>query len=152
MKTTYSTALAARCAAFNATHAEINRLAPLYRAAFSAFHGQHVTTAAGDYLAKIRKTLPAASPDVQIYSPHVGCFVVKTWATGGNSTHYAEAYFYAFSKAQDGTAEALKWEFEPYRTDFSPESVQAARAVLKAAKDAVSKAESAVAPFGEFDR
>lgn len=149
---TYSTALAARCAAFNIAHAEINRLAPLYRAAFSAFHGQHVTTAAGDYLAKVRKTLPAASPDVQIYSPHVGCFVVKVCTSSGNSAHYAEAYFYAFSKNHDGTAAPLAWEFEPYRTDFSPESVQAARAALKEAKEAVDRAESAVAPFGEYDR
>ena len=149
---TYSTPLLARCAAFNAAHAEINRLAPLYRAAFAPFHGQSVTTASGDYLAKIRKTLPAASPDVQIYSPHVGCFVVKVCTSDGNHAHYAEAYFYAFSKAHDGTAEALKWDFEPYRTDFTPEGVEAARVALRAAKDAVSKAESAVAPFGEFDR
>lgn len=151
MKKTYSTALAARCAAFNAAHAEINRLAPLYRAAFAKFHGQHVTTAGGDYLAKIRKTLPPASPDVQIYSPHVGCFVVKVWTSDGHCAHYAEPYFYAFSKNHDGTTAPLAWEFEPYKTDYTPEGIAEARKAAEIAEKAAQDAKSACGPFGLHD-
>lgn len=149
----HTTALAARVAAFNRAHAEVNRLAPLYRAAVAPFIGRKVITAAGDYTAAIRKVFPAADPSVQVYSPHKGCFVVKTCEPYGDHTCvYAESYFYAFTVAHDGTAEPLAHPFEPLRTDYTVDSVTAARKAAEAAREAARQAENACGPFGMYDR
>ncbi len=147
----HKTALAARVAAFNKAHAEINRIAPLYRAALAPFIGQHITTAQGEYLAKVKKTFPA-SP-LQVFSPHKGCFVVKVCEPYGDHTCvYAEPYFYACTVSHNGNAEALSHEFEPLRTDYTVESVQDAREAAEVAREAARQAENACAPFGQYDR
>ncbi len=148
----HTTALAARVAAFNRANAEINRLAPLYRAAVAPFIGRKVITAAGEYTAAIRKVFPA-HPSVNVYSPHKGCFTVKVCeAYGDHSCVYAEPYFYAFTVAHDGTAEALTHPFEPLETAFTVDGVTAARKAAEDARKAARQAENACGPFGLYDR
>jgi len=144
--------LAAKVAATNEANAEVNRLAPLYRALFAEYISQKVTKADGSLLAKVKARLPA-SP-LQVYSPHVGCFVVKTSASyGDHFCTYAESYFYAFTvNRQTGFAEPLQWEFEPYRADYTPEAIQALRQKTAAAEKAFDDAKSELGAFGMYDR
>ena len=147
----HSSALAAKVAAVNAANAEVNRLAPLYRALFAEYIGQKVTKADGSLLAKIQARLPASS--LQVFSPHVGCFVVKTYEQSNGIAYYAEPYFYAFTvNRQTGFAEALQWDFEPYRADYTPEAIQALRQKTAAAEKAFDDAKSELGTFGMYDR
>lgn len=151
-KEIHSTSLAAKVAAFNRANTEANRLAPLYRAAMQQFIGLRVTTASGEYLAKVSKVFPVASDGVQVFSPHKGCFVVKTCERyAEHSCIYAEAYFYAFSIGPDGTANEPQSEFSPLRTDYTSEEITRLRAIAEQAREAARQAENACAPFGEYD-
>lgn len=151
--TTHASALAAKVAAFNRAHTEVNRLAPLYRAAVAPFFGKKVTTAQGDYTAAIRKVFPVVGEGVQVHSPHKGCFVVKTCEHyGDHACVYAEPYFYAFTLDREGNAQPLAHEWEPLRTDYTEEKVIELRKVAETAREAARAAESALAPFGEYDR
>jgi len=144
--------LAARVAAMNAAHAEVNRLAPIYRAIFAEYIGQKVTKADGSLLAKIKARLPESS--LQVYSPHVGCFVVKTSASyGDHFCTYAEPYFYAFTENRHAghICEKLGHEFEPFRADYTAEEVCQLRKTAEEAREAARNAESACSPFGLYD-
>jgi len=147
----HPSALAAKVAATNAANAEVNRLAPLYRAIFAEYIGQKVTKADGSLLAKIQARLP--SSPLQVYSPHVGCFVVKTHEQSNGIAYYVEPYFYAFTvNRQTGLCEALQWAFEPYRADYTPEAIQALRQKTAAAEKAFDDAKSELGTFGMYDR
>ena len=155
MKTSHSSILAARVAAVNRAHSIFNEIAPLYRGAITPFLGQKVIKADGTYLEKVKKAFPVLSPsaDAQVYSPHLGCFVVKTSENySDHSCVYAEPYFYAFTVNQAGIAEPLKHEFEPFRTNYSAKLVEFAREEAEEAEETARLAKAECEPFGMFDR
>jgi hypothetical protein len=151
--------LAAKVAAINAAHAETNRLAPLYRALFARYIGAKVTKADGSLLAAIAKQLPEAAPGFQVFSPHVGCFVVKTSrqtapdSNGFSIAHYAEPYFYAFTldRHAGNVCQALRHEWEPLRADYTVEGVQEIRAKVEEAEETARKLAADLGPFKMSD-
>ena len=154
-KTSHSSILAARVAAVNRANSIVNEIAPLYRGAITPFLGQKVIKADGTYLEKVKKAFPVVSPsaDAQIYSTHLGCFVVKTSENySDHSCVYSEPYFYAFTVNREGVAEALQWKFEPFRTDYTVTGVTISRTHAEELEEMARKAKAECDPFGMFDR
>lgn len=155
MKIQHKTILAARVAAVNRANSIVNEIAPLYRGAITPFLGQKVIKANGEYLEKVKKAFPVLPPsaDAQIYSPHLGCFVVKVSENySDHSCVYAEPYFYAFYVNQQGIAEAARSEFVPLRTDYTVTGVTIARTHAEELEEMARKAKAECEPFGMFDR
>jgi len=140
-----SPALLAKIRVINAVNAEVNRLAPLFRAYFAPYIGQKVTKADNSLRKSVAAGLPKSS--FQVYSPHVGCFVVKTHEVVDGITQYGEAYFYAFNESREGICEGLKWEWIDYKSDHNAETVLATREKLEKLRDEVRALESEVSPF-----
>lgn len=147
--------LAAKVAATNAANAEVNRLAPLYRALFAQYIGAKVVKADNSLLAAIKAKLPEAAPGFQVYSPHVGCFVIKTSRqTVDGIAHYAEPYFYAFTldTHAGNVCQALAHEWEPLKTGYTVEGIQDLRAKVEAAEEVARNLASELGNFGKYDR
>lgn len=140
-----SNALLAKIHAVNAVNAEINRLAPLYRAHFAPHVGERVTTNDGSLRKSAAKGLPSSS--LQMFSPHKGCFVVKTHKIADGVAHYAENYFYAFTESREGICEPLKWEWVDYKTNYSAQEIMATREKIDKLRAELSDLESEVNPF-----
>ncbi len=150
----HASALSAKVAATNAANAEVNRLAPLYRALFAQYIGAKVVKADNSLLAAIKTKLPTPSPGFQVYSPHVGCFVVKVCVPyGEHSCVYAEPYFYAFTLDRHAgcVCQALGHEWEPLKADYTVEGVQSLRAEVEKAEEALRELSSGLGPFTKGD-
>jgi len=140
-----SNSLLAKIRAVNAVNAEVNRLAPLFRAYFVPFFGQRVTKIDGTLRRSVSAGLPKTS--FHIYSPHVGCFTVKTHETVDGIVHYGEAHFYAFTESHEGICEGLKWEWVDHKTDYCAETILATRKKIEKLREELSALESEVSSF-----
>jgi hypothetical protein len=153
MKTT----LEAKVEARNLVAAEHNRLLPLLAAAFAPLVGQKILKADGSLMEKVIVKVMAPvvpSAGIQIYklsSNYSLAFVVKACVLcdkGG--CVYDEATVYV-GELDGSTLKALIAP-QPLPTGYTVAGVLEARKNLEAAKAAFSKAESAVWPFGSYDR
>lgn len=164
----HANALAAKVAAVNRANAEARRLYPLLVAAFAPYYGQKVIKVNGDVLASVEKTLPPlpgwgdTANRLCVYRNRVSSYalsyVVKVSENyagpHGDQCVYHEVTIYPCdldgpnAKAPSGGGE---WVLTA-RTDWTAEEVSALRVTAAKAREAARNAESALQPFGEYDR
>jgi hypothetical protein len=153
MKTT----LEAKVEARNLVAVEHNRLLPLLAAAFAPLVGQKILKVDGTLLEKYKNIAPLApffTKELSIYrlsSSYSLAFVVKACVLCDRGGYvYDEATVYVGEL--DGAVLKALIAPQPLPTGYTVEKVLEARKALEAAKAAFSKAESAVWPFGSYDR
>lgn len=162
MKTNYQThanALAAKVAAVNAANEAANELRPVLLATFAPFMGQKILKTDGTLLEKVRKIVPELPGTValSVYRHSTSyslVYYVKTChGYGEHSCVYHEAAVYV-GELDGATLKPLP-PVNPqpnFRTDYTEAEIFDLRQKCKAAKEAARAAESALFPFGEFDR
>jgi hypothetical protein len=150
------TVLETRVKGVNKANAFANELWPRLVAVFAPFVGQKIEKVDGPLLAKIQKLVDALNlpnGDIHVYR-HVSnyslAYTVKTCECTNGIAHYFEQTLY-IGKMNNGVLVELK-ELEPFKTDYTAENVLKAREAYKVAKEAADKAQSALYPFGEYDR
>ena len=135
-----------------------NVVYPRFREAFTPFMGAKIYKADGSLVAKAKATAndlmgKIETRGISIYrypSPYSLVYVIKGSTQVGHIAYYHEESVY-LAEIEKGVM--TKWYDPPaFPCDFSVDSVLAAREALKAAKEALSKAESDLFPFGEYDR
>lgn len=160
--TAHSSALAAKVAAYNRVGQVANEIAPALFAAIAPFYGQKVLKADGVLTQKVRDALNPFLPtrgafpsfDVWLSSGrgYSLTVTVKTCETFNGNAFYAEATIY-LAKITGTIAE--QWDgapFSPFRTDYNADTVRELRKAYEVARKAANEAESALFPFGEYDR
>ena len=149
-------ALAAKVAAVNSANKYRNEIAEKWFAFFAPLDGQKVLKADGAFLQKIAESFPVLpnSPALSVYqhsSRYSLCWVVKACELyGEHSCIYHESALYIANF--DGAILKNMHTFEPARCDYTVAEVQNLRDNLRAARKALNHAESALGPFGEYDR
>lgn len=149
--------LTARVKARNLANKMANELSRKYAEAFAPFIGKQIDKVDGDFLEKVKKIVPADPnvPGVSTYRNKTRydlVFYVKVCVNveGEGTCVYEEQSMY-IGKLDGQVLTALTPR--PDRpTDYSVEKVLALRKAYEAAKNAASEAESALFPFGEYDR
>ncbi len=155
--TKHASALAAKVAAVNAANAYANELRPALVAALVPFIGSKVLKVTGELLEKVKAALPDFSHTVSfsIYrhrSNYSLAWTVKTCELyGEHSCIYHETTVYVCD-LDNGVAKPLTGTVSTFRTDYTEREVFDLRAACSAAKQAARTAESALFPFGEYDR
>lgn len=150
------TTLEAKVEARNLVAVEHNRLLTVLAAAFAPLVGQKILKADGSLLAKFESLAPRAvgGPLFSIYklsSAYSLAFVVRSRVNcGDHGCVYDEATVYVGDL--DGAVLKGLIAPQPLPTGYTVAGVLEARKNLAAAKEAFSKAESAVWPFGSYDR
>lgn len=149
------TQLQAKIEARNIVNAEHNRLLPLMRAAFAPLVGKKVLKVDGTLLGTLKDVVPACSPAIlnsyKLNSNYSLAFVVRACVSDvGNVCAYDEATIYVGNL--DGQNLASLIEPQPLPVGYTEAQVLAARAELREAQEALRKAESKLASFGEYDR
>lgn len=164
---TFETQLDAKVYARNRVAQKINELAPALIAALTPFVGQKVMKIGGmvqKVQAIVDSILPANGPGAEFHIYRYGSDYSLTWTVKldafykqGNprfadyTPHISVEESFYVGHLQGAILEKM-YENTPRRTDYTVHEVKAARLALEAAKAAVSKAQSALCPFDEFDR
>ena len=151
-------ALAAKVAAVNMANEYANELRPILLAAFAPYVGQKITKNDGTLLEKVKKTLPEmpSHAGLSVFRRNDSYCLVYTVKTcigyGEHSCVYHEAslYLYRFNGATLTPWDGCQWE--NLRTNYNEAEVLELRAKNDEAKRAARAAESALYPFGEWDR
>lgn len=147
--------LKAKVEARNVVNAEHNRLLPILAAAFKPFVGQKILKVDGSLLAKFENLVPQTGGKIfsafKQNSNYTLSFVLRSCvndSVGGCAYDQATVYV---GNICGGTLESLI-DPQPLRADYTVEDVLKARQALKEAKQAVDRANSNLAGFGEYDR
>jgi len=154
------TVLQTRVNGVNKANAFANQLSPRLVALFTSFVGQKIEKVDGPLLAKIQKLVDALNlpnGDISVYrhqNNYSLAYTVKSCevfpAQGYGHAYYFEQTIY-IGDMKNGVLTALK-QPEPLKTDYTVETIEAARETYKKAKAAADNAQSALYPFGEYDR
>lgn len=149
------TQLQAKIEARNIVNAEHNRLLPLLRAAFAPLVGKKVLKADGTLLGALKGIVPPCSPAIlnsyKLNSNYSLAFVVRACVHDvGNVCAYEEATIYVGNLNGNILESLIDPQYLPY--DYSEAQVLAVRERVRQAREALSKAESALSGFGEYDR
>lgn len=159
----FNTALEAKVGARNQVNALAIQLSPAIFEALKPFVGVKCFNQGNAISEKLRKALPVLPNTVEAsayyttghgYSLTV-VFKTSTMYPDRTGQHclasYAEETVYLADIDQRGLTISKLYEQATRRTDYSADEVKAARAELKLAKDAVSRAQSKLYNFGEHD-
>ncbi len=155
--TRHSHALAAKVAAVNAANAYANELRPLLVAALAPFMGCKVEKVDGGLLNKVVAALPfmPSTVSLSVYrhrSNYSLAWTVKTCELyGEHSCIYHETTVYVCDM-ENGVAKPLTGTVGTLRTDYTEAEIFELRKLASAAREAARNAESALFPFGEYDR
>ena len=147
----------AKVAAVNRANAYAVELYDTLAPVFLPYLGQQVTKKDGSLLAKVQKGLPElpSTPSLHVYrgsSDYSIYYVVKTCEHDSNtSCLYHETSVYV-GNIRKGVLESIHKRPEGLRTDWTADEIRAGRERVKEARQALSDAESAIYPFGEYDR
>lgn len=151
------TALQAKVEARNRVNLEHNRLLAYCATAFGPLVGKKILKVDGDLLEKFKHLSPVGNTrELMIYrlsSNYSLAFVVKACVSYGEfDSHcvYEEATVYVAEL--DGANLGKLIAPQPLPVNYTPEAILAAREEVKAAKEALRRAESKLAGFGEYDR
>lgn len=155
----HTTALEAKVAAHNRTHAEINRLAPLMREAFRPFIGKKVLTHGG-VVAKLKTEIDKLTEDSRACG-------FRVWRDGGNYSVYyyvdcteqiegrgcvyGKGSFYV-CEVEGYDCKKLIEDGKPLRTDYTAEEIRNKRKLAEKLADEARTAEYALTPFGKYDQ
>lgn len=147
-----NTALSAKVRARNGANTLALRLAPAIFAAMQPFIGQNIYTVQGEFTQKFRKALPALPPLSYWRGGGYSLSVIfRTCENTERGAHYGEASVYVADIKDGVLASFYSFAPENFRTDYTPEAITAARETVRAARAALSTAESALNGFGEHD-
>lgn len=147
----------AKVKAVNKAHGYANKLCADLQATFAPLVGQKIEKADGGLLAKVAKLLPEFphSPSLHVYryiSNYSLAWSVKTCEHIADTCGclYYDVTVYV-GDMRDGVLVKLS---DPcvFRTDYTVAEVDAKREAYRAAKSAAGAAQSALYPFGEYDR
>ena len=149
------TQLQAKIEARNIVNAEHNRLLPLLRAAFAPLVGKKVLKVDGTLLGTLKDIMPPLSKAIlnsyKLDSRYSLAFVVRACVSDlGNVCAYDEATVYV-GNVNGNILESLI-DPQPRPVGFTEQQVLDARKAVNVAKEALSKAQSDLAGFGEYDR
>ena len=149
--------LEARVRGVNRANAFANELYPKLVALFTPLIGQKILKADGTLLAKIQKqvddlgVLGRHEPHVYRYnSPYSLVYTVKTCEDCNGHAYYYETSVYV-AHLDNGVLTGL-YDQDLRQTNYSADKVIAAREAYEKAKKAADEAQSALHPFGEYDR
>ena len=161
-------ALAAKVAAVNAANTEAKRLYPLLVETLKPFYGQKVIKVDGTLLASVAKVLPEM-PSYQTTGNRINCYRNNSSYSVGFVIRVSELYTARDYTSQSShevflyicdlkgqvaapvTGSGGEWVLTA-RTDYTEGEVCELREAYKVAKEAADKAQSALHPFGEYDR
>ena len=151
-------ALDAHVRAVNRAHAAANEWRPKLIEAFEPYLGCKIEKADGSLLAKVKKVvddlkLPygnSLSIHRSLRSNYILFFTVRAGEVADGRSYNREVSLY-IGEMICGVLTKM-CEMTEFRTDFTPEKVLAAREAYKQAKKLADDAESALHPFGEYDR
>lgn len=149
--------LAAKVRAVNTANAYANMLFVKLKKFFTPYVGKEILLNDGGLRASIKKDFePLPNTDgISVYrhtSDYSLAYTVKTCESieGGCLCVYHETTVYV-GKVDGKVLESLEASFEA-KCDYTAADVEAKRQALRAAQKALSDAQSALYPFGEYDR
>lgn len=154
---TKTTALEARVKAVNKANGYAKMIYPKLSAMFKKFLGTKIEKADGSLTVKVKKELPELPevPGVSTFrdrSQYSLLWTVSACENSEHSTLYHKTSVY-IGEMKDGVLTKLTEYFcENLRTDYTVEDILAKREAYKAAKKIADAAESALFPFGDYDR
>lgn len=142
--------LHAKVAARNSANAQARQFAPSFLAALAPFVGTKIKLATGEFSAKFKAAMPSAG-EYWNRSDYSLSRVFKTCENGARGCYYAEATVY-FGTIDGGVLTELS-PFNPddFRVNYNAEEIAAARLDVRAKREALQRAESALCLFGEHD-
>jgi hypothetical protein len=148
--------LAAKVAAVNAVHAEINRIAPVYAEQFAPCVGKQIDKAGGGLLDRVVKALRL--PELNMGNGYMlyryqsnyslvyvvkGCECYQT--SGGQVAEYYEESFYVGELSNGVLVRVMP--VEPRKADYSEAEIRALAESVRSAEKALSEAKSKLQPF-----
>lgn len=165
--TIHPSPLAAKVAAWNECHSFIREHAPQAFNLVLAFMGEKIILAGGGFTKKFKDAIPDTFQrnDLQgrVYLRSTqynlileisidGHFQKGTCPGGYTSSHRAERSVYLADLQHGHTiSKQLPFNAADWRVDYTEESVVLARHAVEKAENALSDANSALAPFGKWD-
>lgn len=158
MSATREQKLIAKVKAVNKANDYANQLYVQLVAIFQPLVGQQILKVHGDLLLKIEKMLPVFknSNGLRVYRSRSDYSLI--WTVNANErecpdggTQYHEVSVYV-GKLDHGTLTDVYDSGPGGRRDYTPEEVKDKRETYKAAKEIADKANSALHPFGEYER
>lgn len=155
---THQTALAAKVAARNNVNARLRALAQSFFNVCRPFVGKKIKTTSGEFTQAFRAALAplTGEPNGEFWqsSTYSLARTFKVSEQGPRTCHYAEAVLY-IGDIDGQTLASVQYadKFNPdaFRVDFTEIEVTEARRQVKAAREALQKAESKLSYFGEHD-
>lgn len=158
----FDTPLEAKVSAVNLCHAYANELRPILVEACRPFVGQKVIKVDDTFTAAFKKVIDALDlPNKTVHVHRSSSRYNLVWVvnvsqgarTSGdhNISHRHEIALY-IGTMEGQTLKSVEELAPLQKTDFTVERIKELRAIHKRAKEAASAAESALWPFGEYDR
>lgn len=140
------TNLQAKVAARNAVHSEIRRFAPSFLLALAPFVGK----ADGSFTQAFKDAMPNAG-QYWNSSRYSLSRVFKADAQGERSNYYQDATVY-LGEIEGNVLQKLH-DFDPnnFPVNYNADDILAARAEVRAAQEALNRAERKLVHFGEHD-
>lgn len=151
-------ALEARVRCVNKVNAHANELYPKLVELFQPLVGCKINKVDGSFLKKIQEEVRALvkNDEFHVYrynSRYSLVFTVKSDEVVDGHAYYHEISVYVGKMSYEDPAVLEKLEpWTTLKTDYSVDTVMVLRKAHKEAKQKVSDAESALHPFGEYDR
>lgn len=149
--------LEARVRGVNAANHFANLLYPKLLSVFGNFVGEKIEKVGGGLMQKVQNGINALGlPNtvrLSVYryaSNYSLVYVVKTCETVDGGAYYHETSVYVGDMNNGVLTKILP--APTFKTDYKAEDVKAARETYEAAKKAADAAQSALFPFGEYDR
>lgn len=149
--------LETRVRGVNAANHFANLLYPKLLSVFGNFVGEKIEKVGGGLLQKVQNEVNALglpnTVKLSVYryaSNYSLVYVVKTCETLDGGAYYHETSVYV-GEMSNGVLTKIT-PAPNFKTDYSAETVKAAREAYETAKKAADAAHSALFPFGEYDR
>ncbi len=146
------THLEAKVEAVNQVNAEINRVAPLFRAAVKPFIGKKVLKVGG-FTEQLKKVFPEIKAWQWYRNGSDYSLSITIRACIGYGEHFAcyhDNSFY-FGDVDKQTLTKVDENFTPLKCDYTAEEVREKRKAVEIAQDALRAAENALYPFPRYD-
>jgi hypothetical protein len=153
--------LAARIQAVNAANDYANNLFEPLSAIFKPLIGQKIFKVDGEWMEKFKSKLPIFAKawngvETHVYrasSRYSLGWTVKSCVSiqGGCGCVYHETSVYV-AHVDGQTLSSMYDKQEPHKTDYTAEDIKAKREKYKQLKKLADDAQSALHPFGEYDR
>ena len=154
-----SSSLENRVRGVNMANAYANEIRPMLVKVFEPYIGCKILKVDGGLLASVKKQVDALKLQncnaIHVYrssSAYSLAFVVKSCVDHAGRAYYHETYIH-IGALDGGVLRDIRDDGdELFKVDYNADEVASARRVYEAAEKAASEAESALYPFGKYDR